>query len=69
MWLLVMLFKGEAYVDGGCGDLEPFQGGGFTLLNLGGAGGDLAELIICHAIFFQLIPISRERLQVDLMRY
>lgn len=52
MWLLVMLFKGEAYVDGSCGDLEPFQGGGFTLLKVGGASGDLTKLVICYAIFF-----------------
>ena len=50
--LLVMLFKGKANVDGGCGDLESVQGRGFTLLKVGIALGHLAELVICHAIFF-----------------
>jgi hypothetical protein len=47
-----MFFKGQANVDGGCGDLESVQSGGSTLLKVGIALGHLAELVICDAIFF-----------------
>ena len=57
VWLLVMFLKGKTNVNSGCRDLEPFQGGSFTLINLRGAGRDLTELIICQAIFFLLISI------------